>query len=210
MNHSIPNYGLTEYFQYIWFINPNYLDGAFSFGFFICTCARPFLLNKSLLKTFGTVLVFLVGNACLKSCADAGETHDSNGDHQCDSNCADMGLILNSVGDKCVPDCSLLGHILNSQETQCLPNCASGGEVLNAIGDACLISCSFAGETTDADGNNQCDANCAAIGEVLNAAGDSCLTDCGSAGEMEDIDGNNQCENTTTTVTTSKKFYNYF
>ena len=69
------------------------------------------------------------GNACLISCADGGETSDGNGDHQCDSKCAESAQILNSLGDKCVPDCSAINYILNSQETKCILNCTSEGIV---------------------------------------------------------------------------------
>merc|ERR1712051_714178 len=40
------------------------------------------------------------GTACLFNCTAGGETADSNGDNKCDSNCSDMELILNSLGDK--------------------------------------------------------------------------------------------------------------
>ena len=41
------------------------------------------------------------GTACLLDCIAGGETADSDDNGQCDMNCAaDMGQVLNSVGDK--------------------------------------------------------------------------------------------------------------
>ena len=77
--------------------------------------------------TAGGEITNAAGTACLVNCTAGGETADSNDDHQCDINCADLNQILSTTGDLCIPDCNygifgVFGYILNSQGTYCLPS----------------------------------------------------------------------------------------
>ena len=84
------------------------------------------------------------GDACLTSCADGGEISDSDGNNQCNGNCADFGakLILNSKGDACVPDCTAFGLFLNLIGDACVFDCNYfENQVINVAGNGCVTKC---------------------------------------------------------------------
>ena len=113
------------------------------------------------------------GDACLTSCTDGGEISDSDGNNQCNGNCAEFqtNLILNAEGNACVPDCKAFGLFLNSNGVGCVPDCQN--EFIDVFGEQCVHECNKV--------QNQ----------LINAAGDSCVNEC-AEGQFINLLGN-QC-----------------
>ena len=117
------------------------------------------------------------GTACLLNCTAGGETADSNDDLQCDSNCADLGQILTSTGDSCMPDYAAFSWIINAAGTSCLPNCATEGSIKNLEGNQCVYHCNAEENQLIGVDGLQCVAACS-LGEFVGLTGDRCLVMC--------------------------------
>jgi hypothetical protein len=100
------------------------------------------------------------GDACLTSCTDGGEISDSDGNNQCNGNCAEFEakLILNAEGNACVPDCKAFGLFLNLVGDGCVFDC--NPQFINVACEQCVTECNKVEK------------------QLINVAGDSCVNVC--------------------------------